>query len=122
MALVCAAMSCPPLRSEPYLGSRLDQQLDDQTRRFLGNRDKFRIDRGQDVVYLSPIFKWFAEDFVKTYAPARNFGRHGKEASAVLNFIAGYLDDRGAQYVRSGDFRVKYMDYDWSLNEQDTPR
>ena len=110
----------PPLRNELYLGDRLDQQLDDQTRRFLGNRDKFRIDPKENVVYLSSIFKWFGGDFVKTYSTARNSGRHDEEVSAVLNFIARYLDDRDARCVRSGDFHVKYMDYDWSLNEQDT--
>ena len=96
MALVCAAMGCPPPRNEPYVGDRLDQQLDDQTHRFLGNRDNFRIDRKENVVHLSSIFKWFAEDFVETYAPARNLGRHDEEVSAVLNFIARYLDDRDA--------------------------
>ena len=37
MALVCAAMGCPPLRNEPYTGDRLGAQLDDQARRFLSN-------------------------------------------------------------------------------------
>jgi len=122
MALVCAAMGCPPLRPEPYIGDQLDQQLDDQTRRFLGHREKFRIDRSKDVVHLSPIFKWFAEDFVRKYAPARNLGRHDDKTSAVLNFLAGYLDEKDEQYIRTGDFKVKYLDYDWTLNERQVRR
>ncbi len=122
MALVCAAMGCPALRNEPYVGDRLDRQLNDQTRRFLGDRDKFRIDRSKDVVHLSSIFKWFAKDFVKTYAPAQKFGRHDEELSAVLNFIAGYLDEADRLYIRSGDFAVNYLDYDWSLNERKVRR
>lgn len=35
MALVCAALGCPPLWNEPYVGRKLAQQLDDQSRRFL---------------------------------------------------------------------------------------
>lgn len=27
-ALVCAAISCPPLRQEPYTGENLDEQLE----------------------------------------------------------------------------------------------
>ena len=48
MALVCAAIGCPPLRNEPYLGEELDDQLDDQTRRFLANQEKFKIARSRN--------------------------------------------------------------------------
>lgn len=122
LALVCAAMGCPALRNEPYIGDRLDQQLDDHTHRFLGYREKFRIDHSKDVVYLSSLFEWFAKDFVRTYAPVGNLGRHDDETSAVLNFIAGHLDEKDKQYIRTGDFKVKYLDYDWSLNERQVRR
>ena len=75
MAMVCAAMGCPPLRNEPYIGSKLDEQLDDQTRRFLGNLAKFKIDRGKKTLLLSPIFGWFADDFVKKYGSGKNIGK-----------------------------------------------
>jgi hypothetical protein len=118
VALVCAALGCPVLRNEPYVGSQLEEQLDDQARQFLGDRRKFRIDRSRDVVYLSPIFKWFGKDFVRTYALAERLGRHDGQTSAVLNFVTGYLDETDMRYVRAGSFKVKYLDYDWSLNEQ----
>jgi hypothetical protein len=122
MAMVCAAMGCPPLRHEPYTGAKLDEQLADQARRFLGHSAKFRIDRDKGRLYLSPIFKWFAADFVKNYAPARNIGRHNKEISSVLNYIAPYLSETNKKYVLSGKYKIKYLDYDWSLNEQRTSR
>ncbi|MBI3669240.1 MAG: DUF547 domain-containing protein [Acidobacteria bacterium] len=59
VALVCAAVSCPPLRSEPYKADNLDHQLDDQARTFLRSSRGLRINRGEARVYLSPIFKWF---------------------------------------------------------------
>lgn len=118
MALVCAALGCPPLRTEPYVGARLDEQLDEQARRFLSNPQKFRIDRRRDTVYLSSIFKWFGGDFVKTYAPAAGIGRHDRETSAVLMFIASYLEGPDKTYILSGAYRIKYLDYDWSLNER----
>ena len=34
-ALVCAAISCPPLRQEAYIGTHLNEQLNDQSKRFL---------------------------------------------------------------------------------------
>lgn len=118
MALVCAAIGCPPLRDEPYVGERLDEQLNDQTRRFLGNREKFRIDRKRGIVYLSSIFKSFAGDFVKSYVPSENIGRYDTATSAVLNFVASYLEEADRNYLLAGKYRVKYLDYDWSLNEQ----
>ncbi len=118
MAMVCAAMGCPPLRGEPYEGDKLDEQLDEQTRRFLGDSAKFRIDSPKRNLHLSEIFKWFADDFARKHSPGRNIGRHNKKTSAVLNFIAPYLSDAQRKYVLAGKFKIKYVDYDWSLNEQ----
>jgi hypothetical protein len=118
MALVCAAMSCPPLRNEPYVGEKLDQQLDDQARRFLANPRKFAINRDQGKVYLSPIFKWFGEDFVKTYGTAKEFAGFSLAERAVLNFITKYIKGQDQEYLRQGGYTISYLDYDWSLNEQ----
>ena len=118
MAMVCAAMGCPPLLNKPYIAQRLNEQLDERSRRFLANPAKFRIDRNAGVVYLSPIFKWFKGDFVNKYAPDKNISKHGKEVSTVLNFIAGHLEKPDREYLLAGDFKIKYLKYDWSLNEQ----
>ena len=39
-AVVCASTGCPDLRGEAYVGDRLDEQLEEQTRLFLANREK----------------------------------------------------------------------------------
>jgi hypothetical protein len=122
MAMVCAAIGCPPLRNEPYIGDKLQEQLDDQAHRFLTNPEKFKIARTDSRIYLSPIFKWFAADFIKKYGPEKSIGRHNKEESAVLNFIASYLDKVQKEYVLAGNYKIKYLKYDWSLNEQQTKR
>ena len=106
MAMVCAAMGCPPLRGEPYEGDKLDEQLDDQTRRFLGDSAKFKIDRDKATLYLSEIFKWFADDFVNKHGPRINIGSHDKKMSAVLNFIAPYLTDAQENYVLAGKYKI----------------
>ncbi len=118
MALVCAAMGCPPLRHEPFAGEKLDQQLNDQTRRFLGDPQKFRIVRDRGRVYLSPIFKWFGQDFVKTYGSTERLSRFTPNERAVLNFIQNYLPEKERAYLFQGNYDISYLDYDWSLNEQ----
>lgn len=117
VALVCAAMGCPELRREPYVGERLDDQLDDQSRIFVNNPEKFRIDRDAGTVHLSSIFQWFGGDFVETYLPEEGFGDHSQAERAVLHYASTYLPPDDAAYLREGDFSIKYLDYDWSLNE-----
>ncbi len=118
MALVCAALSCPILRNEPYVAQRLDEQLNDQARMFLENEKKFRIDRDGGVVRLSKIFDWFAEDFIDRYGTGDPPGKRSEKTQAVLNFIRGYLNTADAQYLATGDYRIKYLKYDWTLNEK----
>lgn len=117
MALVCAAKGCPPLRNEPYLGEKAEAQLNDQTKKFLSNRSKFSIDRTNTTVSLSSIFKWFGEDFIKSYGTDKAFKGHNQKERAVLNFISVYLPERDRDYLKKRKYTVSYTPYDWSLNE-----
>jgi len=117
-ALVCAALGCPPLRNEPYLGDRLDEQLDDQVRQFLEDSKKFRIDRSTNTVYLSKILDWYGEDFSSESGDPVYFRGHDLEEKAVLRFISEYLSPEERKYLKEADYRLRYLDYDWSLNER----
>lgn len=108
-ALVCAAVSCPPLRREPYTGARLDAQLDAQMRVWLSDRTKNRIpegsDRaGRDRIALSAIFDWFRADF-------------GGSDAAVQRFLARYATGDVAARLARGAYRVRHLPYDWRLND-----
>jgi hypothetical protein len=87
------------------VATRLDAQLDDQARPFLANPRKNRVDALAQVVFLSPIFKWYGKDFEK-------------RSGSVLNAIQRYWPERERTDLAAGDFKVRYTDYDWSLNEQ----
>ena len=117
VAMVCAAMGCPPLRNEPYLAEKLDLQLDDQSREFLSDPKKFKV--ANNTIYLSPILKWFVEDFLKTYGDDDSFAGYKGQQAAVLRFIAKYLreDEKGLLKDKERQ-KIKYLKYDWSLNEQ----
>lgn len=118
MALVCASMSCPSLRNEPFYGERLGEQLEEQAKGFLRDPKKFKIDRGDKEVHLSQIFKWFGNDFKANFAPTGGFKGHDKEERASLNYISQHIGPSDAEYLRSGDYDIEYLDYDWSLNQQ----
>lgn len=103
-ALVCAAVSCPPLRGEPYTGARLDAQLAEQTTGFLATSELNRYDAATGTLYLSPIFKWYAEDFTK---PAGSLAAYVKP-----HFPAA----QRAALIDPAKVKVKFTDYNWALN------
>lgn len=117
-ALVCAAMSCPPLRNEPYRGDRLDVQLDDQVTTWLEDSQRgLNIDRQNNTVSISKIFDWYGDDWISSYGTDDGFTGNKKQ-KAVLNFISNYVSAEDAEYLRAGNYKVKYLNYDWSLNKQ----
>ena len=103
VAIVCASISCPDLRLEVYTVDNLYQQLDDQMRSFLRSRDKgMKFDKQKGRVYLSPIFKWFEDDF-------ENFG-------GVLKYISKYITAEEKQVLNDPKMEIAYLDYNWNLN------
>ena len=116
MALVCAAMSCPKLRREPYQVDKLDGQLDDQAREFLSDLRKFHIDREANEVWVSPIFDWFVDDFLPD--ATKKYPRQVAQQKSLTAFASKYISPEDAAYLESGKYVVKYFEYDWTLNEQ----
>ncbi|MEA5500628.1 DUF547 domain-containing protein [Limnoraphis robusta Tam1] len=117
MGLVCASIGCPLLLQEPYTGDKLDEQLDEQTRKFIALNQNFKIDKQNNQVYLSSIFKWFGEDFIPSFKAQDKFTGSDKER-AVLNFVSQYLNESEQKYLINGKYQIKYLDYDWSLNDK----
>ena len=117
-ALVCAAISCPPLRNEPYTADKLDQQLEEQMQTWLFRPDSgFRIDRQAGVVYLSKIFDWYGDDWKQGNTVQDQFAGNEKER-AVLQAISSYVKEEDRDYLTQGNYEVRYLNYDWALNKQ----
>lgn len=107
-AINCAAASCPPIRPEPYVGARIDQQLDDQTRRFLTGKHGVRLtkDGRTLILHTTKIMDWFGEDF-------------DQWGGGKLAFVRRYLPpDQQRQIDAAGkDVEIEYRDYSWKLND-----
>ena len=116
-ALVCAAISCPPLLNEPYVPEKLDAQLEDRTSKWIASSHGLKIDRQNNRVSVSSIFKWFGEDWIASYKSEDKFTGSDKE-KAVLNFVSQYINPEDSKYLAEGNYRISYLDYDWSLNKQ----
>lgn len=113
MAVNCASIGCPALRPEAYVAERLDAQLDDQVVRFLSDRTRNRYNRDRHVLEVSKIFDWYREDFSKGW-------RGIDSLPAFLARYATELADRreDQQAVRAGQVKIRYLDYDWALNDR----
>jgi len=105
-AIVCASISCPQLRNEAFVASRIDSQLQDQTIQFFNDESKNKFDVENKVAYLSKILDWFSEDF-------------GDNDEKVLLFVSEYVESEISENIKQNldDWTVEYMDYNWGLND-----
>lgn len=104
-ALVCAAVGCPPLRSEAYTGELLEEQLEDQTSFSHANERWLRYQAGADFVELTALYQWYGDDFEQV-------------AGTVLDYVASYSEALATDLEAGHNPTVRYLDYDWTLNAQ----
>jgi hypothetical protein len=119
LAVTYASRSSPPLRRTVYRGKDLDEQLDEQVKRFLSSPKGLRIDRQKRVVCLSALFKptWRGKEFVGRYGTDKKFKSHRPETRAVLNFITRYLTREDVYFLEVENYTLEYMNFDWRLND-----
>lgn len=99
-AIVCASIGCPPLANRAYTAATLDSQLSFNMKRFLTNRSRNRYDKNRNLIKISPIFKWFREDF-------------GSSDEAIIRFI-----NTTRKQKIPANARIEYTYYNWNLNKQ----
>jgi len=104
-ALNCASIGCPKLPVKPFDPRQLDQQLDFETRRFMNDPQKVRLDRNENVLYHSELFNWYEDDFLFV-------------AEDKLSYIKEYLNEDDRAYLNSHEVVLKKIKYDWGLNKQ----
>jgi hypothetical protein len=108
-AVNCASIGCPALRAEAYGGSELQRQLGEATALFLKDRNRNRL--VDEVLEISPIFKWYGEDF----------SRGWKDVSSLAAFLADHAADLGLteserEKLVNGNIKIKFLRYNWKLN------
>lgn len=96
-AINCASISCPVLLDEAFTASKLESQLEKQTRLFINDPGKNRITAQNPKV--SSLFNWFGEDFQKNGSLIQYLNRYSK---TKINPKA----------------KISFLDYNWDLNEQ----
>jgi hypothetical protein len=92
----CASFSCPPLLNEAFSASKVNEQLNIVSFRFINDPQRNNI--SEMSVEISEIFSWFAKDF--------------KKDGSLFEFLNKY-----SKVQIHPKAKKKYKKYDWTLNE-----
>lgn len=107
-ALNCASNGCPPMRPQAFVPAGIRETLFTATRQFLASEWNCRIDRDQHKIFVSRLFRMYAEDFAGEAQTTAEY-RLG-----VLRFIAEHT---GESFAALAEYTVVYNTYDWGLND-----
>jgi len=104
-ALVCAARSCPQLRNEAYVGVRLEEQLEEQSRWFMIHRNSF--DLKSRTANLSSVYEWYSVDF-------------GESSQDTLKSISRHVEPTLGKALQENPktWKIRFTEWDWRLNVQ----
>ncbi len=116
--IVCASIGCPILENRAYFAEDLEQRLEQSTRNFINNPEKVMLDREKNIIYLSSIFDWYKDDFRASEKGKEKFEKYRKDEQGVMEFVTKYCAEAEQKYIIQNQPKIKYLDYDWSLNEQ----
>ncbi len=91
-AVNCAANSCPPILNAAFTASKLESQLESQTKKFINNAKHNTLSKNK--ITLSKIFDWYGSDF-----------------GDVAAFVSKY-----ANTTVKSNAKIEFNEYDWALN------
>lgn len=103
-ALSPATLGGAALRCEPYVGARLDEQLEDQTAQFMANRVKNYLEGCVCSVYVSPIFFWRRCSFECEYG-------------SIWAFIRPYFRENWSTDPFPPCWQLRTSRYAWRIND-----
>jgi hypothetical protein len=101
-ALNCMVKDCPRLPRKPFKPDNLDEQLENVTWEFFSKDKHLRVDHEKKELWVSAILKFYTKDFVSS----------GKRQD-LLGYVNQYLEEKIPD-----DYRVRFIKYDWTLNQQ----
>lgn len=105
-ALVCGANGCPRLRNEAYTARSLDYQLTNNAIEFFSKRQRFHISGLTKTVWISPILKWYGEDF-------------GDNNYEIIVAVFKWLPEKNTRWLGSHcGWKLRHLGYDWGLNDR----
>ena len=116
-AINCASLGCPRLPDRAFTPGGLQQELERETRRFLNEDRNLRVNDREKAIHLSSILQWYEEDFLGWYRDT-----HPEIADPdLLDYVRPYLVEEKRDAVARAEaagYEVRFVAYDWRLNDQ----
>lgn len=110
-AVNCASIGCPALLNDAYTAGKLDRQLEQVTSKFLADSSRNRL-KGS-TLEVSPIFKWYKEDFETNWRGTNDLeGFLGRYSSSLG------LNNSQTADLKAGKTKIGYTSYNWNLNKK----
>ena len=118
LALGRGAVDSGRLRSETYVASQIEVQLEEILQEFATAPRHVNLDRLAQEVRVSPIFGWRSAEFVAAYADRGwvDSGRTPLER-AILTAVETKLFPRERAFLEENQFTLQYHAFDWRLND-----
>ncbi|MBC8352262.1 MAG: DUF547 domain-containing protein [Planctomycetes bacterium] len=110
-AVVCADRGCLPLMPAAYSAKSLDQDLEAAAKKFVGDERHFKVDKESGEVQISKIFEWYGQKFLDD--PDRPVSGNKPEL-----YLTGWVDKDVRKLLESGKYKLKIIEWDWTLNEK----
>lgn len=110
-AVNCASIGCPALLDDAFTGKKLDKQLEQVTSRFLADSSRNRL-KG-NTLEISPIFKWYKEDFATNWRGTNDLAGFVGRYSQSLG-----LNNAQAAALKQGKIKISYTNYNWNINKK----
>jgi hypothetical protein len=110
-AVVCADRGCLPLKPSAYSAKSLDQDLEAAAKKFVGDERHFKVDLESGEIQISKIFEWYGPKFLND--PDRPVTGDKPEL-----YLTGWVDKDVRELLESGKYKLKIIEWDWTLNEK----
>ncbi len=110
-AVNCASIGCPALLNDAFTANKLDKQLEQVTSKFLADSSRNRL-KGS-TLEVSPIFKWYKEDFESNWRGTKDLAGFLARYSSPLGLNKSQTAD-----LKAGKTKISYTNYNWNLNKK----
>ncbi len=112
-AIVCASISCPFLWREAFVGDKLEEQLEQAARAFVNQKRNLTINAAANEITLGAVYglRDYEQDFQVVAGP-------GGTRGTLLDYVRRYAsEDHRKRLDGLKRPRIKFYEYDWSINE-----
>jgi len=111
------ALGGAAVRSEAYDPLKIESQIAEQTKNFITDPARVKVNPDAELIQLSSLFQIYGKDFIGKYYNLGRYPHHSKEECAVINLVGTEFNADQKSVLEKELFTIQYFPFDWALNE-----